>query len=167
MTLFLMFGVHQDSILGPFHFNVCICDMFFDIAECDIASYADDNAPYTSSFSLVTVIIKLEFSTNKLLRWFRENHMKANADEFHLRVTCNTNITAKVEGFSIKNSTEEKLLCIKFDSKLLFENHVSSLCTKASRKLYALARIINYMDIEKSWCIMEAFATFQFRYCSL
>ena len=40
--------------------------------------------------------------------------------------------TAKIEDFSIKNSTEEKLLGVKFDSNLSFENHVTSLCKRTS-----------------------------------
>ena len=52
--------------------------------------------------------------------------MKANTDKYHLLVTRNTNITLRVEGFSIKNSTEEKLTGIKFDSKLSLKNHFSS-----------------------------------------
>ena len=52
--------------------------------------------------------------------------MKANADKYHLLVTCNTNIALRVDDFIIKNSTEEKLPGIKSDSKLSLKNHFSS-----------------------------------------
>lgn len=106
--------------------------VFFDVRKCDIESYADYNTPCTNSFSLDSFIKKLELSTNKLLQWFRENHRKANADKCYLVLICNTNITAKVEDFNTKLSMEEKVLGIKFDSKLSFENYVSCLWTKTS-----------------------------------
>lgn len=52
-----------------------------------------------------------------------------------------------MKGFDIKNRTEEKLLGIKLDPLLSFESHVSPLCKKASKKLQALARIVNCMDL--------------------
>ena len=98
------------------------------------------------------------------MNWFRENHMKANADKCHLLVSSNT---AKIEDFSIKNRTEEKLLGVKFDSNLSFENHVTSLCKKVSQKLHALARISHYMDLNKRRNLMKGFITSQFSYCLL
>ena len=75
--------------------------------------------------------------------------------------------TAKIEDFGIKNSTEEKLLGVKFDSNLSFENHVISLCKNASQKLHAFARISHYMDLNKRRNLMKAFITSQFSYCPL
>ena len=65
----IIFGVLQGSTLGPLLFNIYICDMFYDNTDCDIASYADDNTPYCSSFSLDKVINKLKASTNNLFKW--------------------------------------------------------------------------------------------------
>ena len=93
--------------------------------------------------------------------------MKANANKCHLLVSSNESCTAKIEDFSIKNNTEEKLLGVKFDSNLSFENHVTSLCKKASQKLHALARISHYMDLNKRRNLMKAFITSQFSYCPL
>ena len=68
----IIFGVLQGPIMGLLLFNYYICDIFFDIIECDIASYADDNTPYNFDFNLDNVISNLEKSTNSLLNWFRE-----------------------------------------------------------------------------------------------
>ena len=74
-----------------------------------MASYADDNTPYNFDFSLDNVISNLEKSTNSLLNWFRENHMKANADKCHLLVSSDESCTAKIEDITIKKSVKEKL----------------------------------------------------------
>ena len=161
----IIFGVPQGSILGPLPFNIYICDLIYDITDCDIASYADDNRPYCSSFSLDKVINELEACINNLFKWFHENHTKANAGE--LFVTTNSAVSAKIEEFVINNSNEEKRLGIKIDSKLSFENHVWSLCKKASQKLHALARIANSMDLSKCKFLMKSIVSSQFNYCPL
>ena len=123
--------------------------------------------PYYSSFSLDKVINKLEACTSNLCKWFRVNHMKANAEKCHLLVTTKTAVSANIEKFLKSNSNEEKLLGLKIDAKLSFENHVLSLCKKASQKLHELARILNYMDLSKRKCLMKAFVKSQFDYFPL
>ena len=129
----------------------------------------EDNTPYNFDFNkqLGNVISNLEKSTNSLLNWFRENHMKANSDKCHLLVSSDERCTAKIEDFSIKNSTEEKLLGVKFDSDLSFETHITSLCKKASQKLHALARRSHYMYLNKRRNLMKAVITSQFSYYPL
>ena len=80
----ITYRVTQGSILGPLLFNICTCDIFFDVIEFDIASYADDNTPYNFDFNIYDAISNLEKSANSLLNWFRENNMKTNADKCHL-----------------------------------------------------------------------------------
>ena len=43
----VLFGVPRGSVLGPLLFNTFLCHLFLFINDIDIASYADDNTPYT------------------------------------------------------------------------------------------------------------------------
>ena len=72
-----------------------------------------------------------------------------------------------IDGSNVENKKEQKLLGIKFDSSLSFKGHITSLSKKASQKLHALARIVNYMDLPKRTVLMKAFITSQFSYCPL
>ena len=118
---------------------------------------------YLDVFSLCfhDIFILYIFSFHKYV------HMKANADKCHLLVTRDTYVTTKIGEFDVKNSRKEKLLGVKIDSKLSFENHISSLCEKASQKLHALARFVNCIDLAKRTSLMKAFIISQFNNCPL
>ena len=62
--------------------------------------------------------------------------MKANTDKCHFLVTRDTNVTAKIGEFDVKNSSEVKLLGVKIDSKLSFASFCKPkvTCTCKSRK---------------------------------
>ena len=107
----------------------------------DIASYEDDNTPYTTGNSIEEVIQNLENPAKMLFRWFSDNQMKANPDRCHF--LCNPN---SIETQKIKSSKFEKLLGIKLDSKLNFNSHIHDICQKAGQKLNVISGITPYMD---------------------
>ena len=68
---------------------------------------------------------------------------------------------------SIKTGTKETLLGTFFDSELSFDQHISSICSKASKELHALGRIATFMSFNKRGTLMKAFIESQFNYCPL
>ena len=57
--------------------------MFFMVDNIDIASYADDNIPYSVGKNQCDLETKLQKASAKLFKWFRENSLKANQDKCH------------------------------------------------------------------------------------
>ena len=83
----IMFGVPQGSILEPLSFNIFFCDLFLIMQNIDIASYADDNTPYTIGNSIDEVIQKIKNAAQTCFQWFSDNQMKTNPDKCHF--LCN------------------------------------------------------------------------------
>ena len=58
--------------------------MFFMVDNIDVASYADDNTPYSVGKSQRDVETKLQKASIKLFKWLYENGLKANQDKFSI-----------------------------------------------------------------------------------
>ena len=98
----ILFWVPQGSILGPLLFNIFLCDLFLIMENIDIASYADDNTPYTTGNSMEEVIRKLENAAKTLFQWFSDNQMKANPDKCHFLCNSNSEVSLTIETQKIK-----------------------------------------------------------------
>ena len=72
-----------------------------------------------------------------------------------------------IDNEGIKNSNNKKLLGINLNNRLGFNTHVANICNRVSKKLYALARISQYMNIHKRKMTMKAFIASEFGYCPL
>ena len=76
--------------------------------------------------------------------------MKANPDKFHFICSIDDKVNTIAENQKICKSACEKLLGVRFDSKLTFEAHINDICKKAGLVLNALGRITSYMDLKES-----------------
>ena len=157
----------QGSILGPLFFNIDLIDLFYECEESNIASYADDTTPYSCARDTQTVISELKSISSKLFHWFQYNHLKANPGKCHLLLSSKTPTDVSIGDASIKTSKRETLLGILIDSELSFDQHISSICSKASKILHALERIVTFMSFNQRRTLMKAFIESQFNYFSL
>ena len=69
--------------------------------------------------------------------------------------------------FKIKNTECKKLLGIKVDCGLKFENYLDGVIKKASNKINALSRVTPFMNLSKKKMLMNSFFKSQFSYCPL
>ena len=93
-----------------------MCDLIFKMNKTDLCSYADDNTPYRTANTIDEVIQSLQHDPMMLFKWFSDNQLKANTSKYHL--------TIRIGSTEIENSEYEKLLGIKVDTKLNFNEHL-------------------------------------------
>ena len=112
--------------------------------------------------------MKLTNDTSAIIDWYTENGYKANPDKFHfLASSYDIDSFLMIKQNKIYKWNCEKLLGIRFNHDLSFEEHVSTLCRKAAQKLHALGRISHLMTLPQRRIIMKAFINSQFGYCPL
>ena len=71
-----------------------------------------------------------------------------------------------VSGHSLKPVSCVKLLGVKIDERLTFDDHISALCAKASHQIRALRRIVKYLTMDNRMSIYNAFIASNFNYCN-
>ena len=135
--------------------------------ETDFTNYADDNAPYRTANTIDEVIQLLEHDSMMLFKWFSHNQMKVNISKCHRLVNKKDEVTVRIVDTVIKNSEYEKLLGIKVDTKLNFNEHLNDIISKASRKVNALSRVMPYVSLSKKKKLGNSFFNSQFSYCPL
>ena len=146
-------------------FNIFLCDLFLEHEDCCFTNNADDTTPYVVANNTAEVIENLAIISQKLFTWFANNQMKVSHDKCHLLLSIQEEANIQIADRTIKYSKSKILLGIVLDNKLKFDKHVENICQKASKKLNALARVTNYMELPKRRILMNAFFRVQFNYC--
>ena len=83
------------------------------------------------------------------------------------RAERNEKAKIKLSDKHLEETNKGKLLGINFDNNLTMPDHIKQICKLASNKLYALARISQYIDEHKRKVLMKSFITSQFNYCPI
>ena len=145
-------GVTQGSILGPILYNLSINDLMFFIQETEVCNFANDTTIYSCSRNFKETTLKLSNDTHLILNWFRNNSIVANPGKFQIMFLGsnidNNKITFMIENKRVKSRSEVKLPGITTDDKLSFTTHIENLCSTASNRLRALARMHKFISFE-------------------
>ena len=126
--------------------------MFLFVSNIGIANYAENYTPHAPKNYLETVLTDIEQGFDILLKWFKDNLLKANPEKCHLLVNTKEKRHLNTREIEISNNKCQKILGIKIDCKLMFDSHVKSVCKKASQKLNALSRAAFQILKKGSFC---------------
>ena len=135
--------------------------------DVDIENYADNNIPYLIADNIDDLIKSLKEASTALFQWFDNKLIKRNLHKCQVLINSNENVTVHVDKYEIENSKCERLLGVKLDWNLNFDDHISDIFKKASGKLNALARIAPFIGLSKRPILLNAFFNSQFSYCIL
>ena len=100
---------------------------------------------------------KFHFLCSILFQWFSDNQMKGNEGNCHVLVNTKEKVCVNIGTTQITNSKCEKLLGIKIDSNLNFEDDIGNICKKAGAKLNARTGIANHNAFLKKKGAHECF----------
>ena len=139
-------------------------NLFYECEDSNVASYADDTKPYSCATDLPSVPLDVQASAAKLFRWFKNDHLKANAGKSYILLSINK---LEIDGIPLAASSYGKLLGVTIDSELKSENHIKELCLKVDKKINALCHISSSMSLGKCRTLMKGFIESQFHYCPL
>ena len=165
-------GVRQGSVLGPLLLSIFINDIIYELQGVDsLYNYTDNNTICCSHSDMNILKIHMKKSANLALKWFENNHMKANPSKFQaILFKCRKNeqiFYRNIGDELIKPVSLVKLLGVLIDDNLSFNEHVSKLCVKTVRQTNALRRIVRYIPNECRLNTYQAFISSDFNYCDI
>ena len=160
-------GVPQGAVLSPLLYNVYVAD----IPSCKLiqmAQFADDTCIFYQSKhrNIPKTISFLQQAIDQLSDWFARWNIKINAQKTQAIVFSKTGhrveAPIKIQNCVIPYNTSVKYLGVTLDSKLTFQNHITTIINKAygalsilypffkTRTLSKRTKVILYMTIVRS-----------------
>ena len=117
-----------------YYLAFCKRQFLFVVNDIDIANNADDSAPFIAENNIDNIIAALEQVSDALFSWIKNNSLKSHIDTGQVLVSTKKPVGIKIEDYTIDNSMCEKLLGVKIDVNIKFNNHIHDLFKKLVKR---------------------------------
>ena len=163
-------GCPQGSALGPLLWNIFQNDLIYDV-NSNLFMYADDHQIYEIGENLHTVNCKLNKNAAKASGTnaiYSKGTFKKipNHDIIRYR-QGNDGVCVNILGSDIQSSDSLKLLGTTIDSKMNFNDHISTVCKKASQRVGVIMRLRNLIFTAAKLQLYKAAILPHLTYCHL
>ena len=138
--------------------------------------YADDTSILCSDKDIGALSLKLNRNMAKVSEWLYQNKLVLNIPKCqsilfgtHQRLSkCNVDdYNVPINGSSIRQVNEAKLLGVIFDSTLTFQAHIDKICKKISQKLGLLKYLRTILPQDYTKLLFNAIVKPHFEYCDI
>ncbi|GJQ76743.1 hypothetical protein Trydic_g15586 [Trypoxylus dichotomus] len=163
-------GVPQGSNLGPLLFNFYINDLL-SLFTCHVLAYADD----VKIFNTVGSIFDCKHLQDNLLRintWSKVNYLPLNINKCTVVSYNNTHTTLyynyQINDAAIPRNIKTLDLGVLFDNRLSFTEHISSMCSSASKTLgFVMRSCRHFSDLGVMKRLYYAYVRSKLEYASI
>ena len=100
------------------------------------------------------VVSSFEEDGNTTGHWYKSNYLSGNPSKYQVLVMSRAKQEVKkevhIDGHTIRQAQEIKLLGVILDVNLQFSEHIKQICTKTSRRIGVLSRLRNLTPTQQN-----------------
>ena len=155
-------GVPQGSVLGPVLFAAYMGSINFPATNIKCVKYADD----------VSIIEPLSRPQNSSVTLdlcesvFKDKGLLVNRSKCKLMRVCRSRVLDRKESYGFSEVTSMKILGVIFTDRFKWDAQISEILRKASKRLYLIRRLKEYLDNKELARVYHAVITSLFLYAS-